>query len=202
MSERRPPDKLFESLLEYEHDDPDARPIAELTKEERDVALRSHGVDPDALRARGAAHAAEVLKRLGAPPPGSHAPHDAPAPPPAHLLVRTAWFWVPAVVVVAILARLLLGGHDAPPVPAPAPPETRAAAPPPKAADKLLIAARDACGRQAWADCLRALDSAHAEDPSADQGAEARALRDQATRELTKEQKAPAPERHDDKAPH
>jgi len=185
MSERRPPDDLFESLLDYEHDDPDARPLTDLTKEERDAALVAHGVDPDAVRARGAAVAADVLSRLGAPPhaPAAH-PQDASiAVGAAHGVVQSAWLWVPAALVVgAIGARLLFGGDKELPKPPPPPDagriETDASS---RHARDLLVAARVACQQQAWAVCLRALDNAHEEDPRADQGTEARALRDAAT---------------------
>jgi hypothetical protein len=205
MSDKRSPDELLESLLEYEHDDPDARPIQELTVRERDAALRSAGLDPDALRAKGAAHADKLLGPGGTPPAQAQ---DAP-PPPAGGGVPLGVIVLGGLVVAAVIAALVLRDRDAPKAPdgpmldatvhdagSPGDASSQRPRPPPREPpvrdprlDDLIATIRDTCDRSAWAACKQALDAAHAIDPTSDQTVEMKNRRKAAEKGLA--EKAP-----------
>jgi hypothetical protein len=201
MTGRRPPKELFESLLDYELDDAgdvgaELPAIEALPVAQRDAELRAVGVDPDALRARGAAHADAILDKLGAPPPAEPNVVSAqPAHIPATGAPKTLWLWVAlAIVVVGAVLRAVLGKDGG----SPRPPDTRspeehADAGPDSPRDP-LIAARTACDQSAWSTCLRALGALHVEQLDPAQAAEARALRDAANRGLAEQRPDAVPE--------
>jgi RNA polymerase sigma factor (sigma-70 family) len=96
---------------------------------------------------------------------------------------------VAALAVIAVLVARLLRREEAPqiaPMPEPAP----TAPPEPSPLDRaraLRADALEACGREAWAECLRKLDEAAGLDPDGDRAPEITEARDRARRAIQKE---------------
>jgi hypothetical protein len=93
---------------------------------------------------------------------------------------------VAALAVLAVLVARLLRRDDAPQIaPMPEPPPTALPEPSPLDRARALRAeAFEACGREAWQECLRKLDEAAGLDPDGDRAPEVSEARERARREL------------------
>jgi hypothetical protein len=136
-----------------------AERVAKLSDDELDRELASKGVDPKALRARGAA-LAERLRASGREPP---------AKPSEQAPRRELRGWAALLAAASFAAGAVTVGIPAVVIPLARPDLAPRASPPPTSlqdqAASLRRFASDACGRQRWGDCLKALDAAKLIDP-------------------------------------
>jgi RNA polymerase sigma factor (sigma-70 family) len=108
---------------------------------------------------------------------------------------------VAALAVLAVLVARLLRRDDAPQIaPMPEPPPTALPEPSPLDRARALRAeAFEACGREAWQECLRKLDEAAGLDPDGDRAPEVTEARDRARRAIQRERDDANEKQKDDK---
>jgi hypothetical protein len=163
MSTRRlQPDEAWDALEKMALDD-EAERVGALSDEEIDAELASEGLDPKALRARGAALAAKLKAAVPAPVVELGVKARLPARKRWVALLAAATLAavalavaVPTVVIIAERRGLWPG-------------DTMVSAPPRKDAAELRRDALIACHEQRWHDCLRGLDEARGLDPKGEE---------------------------------
>jgi hypothetical protein len=206
MTERRSPEELLHAILDYENDDPNLRPIEEMSEAERDDELRSRGVDPEAVRARGKARIDALLAKLDAEAAPSILASDRPGVAQARdaavltfpkdrdssrRSVPTVWLWAAAgLAVAAAVAFAVVRGDTVAPSPRAITDDAgilhnEEPDPLKVAAASLRNIARDQCAKQAWTECLGALDEARANDPAGDADPRVQKLRAAAQKGLS-----------------
>jgi hypothetical protein len=153
-----PPHEAWDALEKMAlHDE--AERVGALSDAELDAELAEEGMDPKALRARGAALAAQ----LKASAPAPVVPLPAKAPPrkrwAALLLAATLAALVVAVALPMAVSVVGKGNNT----------QERASA--------LRRDALRACGERRWLDCRRGLDSAKGLDPEGEQSDEIKRAR-------------------------
>jgi hypothetical protein len=176
------PDEAWDAVEKGALDD-EAERVASLSKDALDRELDAAGKDPAAVRARGAALAAQLLMK-GASASASDVvspPESAPrlpgsARPPAR--VRLAWVaGVGGVVAAAagVVVALLATHGPGPGTPHATGPDTvdgaavgPATQSPAELAKNLRYEAYEACGDYRWAECEQKLDEAKRLDPGGD----------------------------------
>ena len=162
------PDQAWDALQKMALED-EAERVSKLSDVELDRELASKGVDPKALRARGAALAEKM--RAAAREGPKKAVEQVPRPE------RRGWR-VPLLAAASFAAGALTVGIPAllvpiAPVLAPNPHVSPSASLEHEAASLRHIAT-DACGRRLWGDCQRALDAAKVIDPEGENATEVR----------------------------
>jgi hypothetical protein len=164
------PDEAWDALQKMALRD-QAERVSKLSDQELDRELASKGVDPKALRARGAA----LAEKLRA------AAHEEPTKPSDQAPKRQRPGWVAMVAAACFGAGALTVGIPAVLVPIARPPPDLAPDPlvPPSTslqheAASLRRIAKDACARRLWSDCLKALDAAKVIDPEGENSTEVR----------------------------
>jgi hypothetical protein len=174
MSEKRklPPNEAWDALERMALRD-EAERVHALSDSELDKELAAKGIDPKALRARGAALAAKL--RMAAPEPK--------AQPSAQVSRRARRGWVISLAAASFAAGAATVGIPAFVIPFARPqpvlPNRLEASTPSlqdQAAD-LRRFAKDACERRQWFDCGQALDAALLLDPPGEDSSEVRQLR-------------------------
>jgi hypothetical protein len=158
---KRPPHEAWDALEKMALDD-EAERVSALTDAELDGELEGAGIDPNALRARGAALAAKLE--------AARQPSSAGKPgPAAPVSIRRRW--VPLLVAatlggVALIASaptLVMLAQRVGLLPEPV------AAPPPTPRESPAALRRDAartCLERRWLECRHELDRAKALDPA------------------------------------
>jgi len=172
---KRPPHKAWEAVEKMALDD-EARRVASLGDEALDRELAGQGMDPQALRARGAVLAAQLAKSAAGAREASGSVAKLPAKAWSSGARSIAWIAVAALAagVVAVVAS------RRPPEEAIGPDIRDAASPKPAAPSPAEVAAKlrdeavQACEEGFWASCERKLDEAQRLDPAGE--AEARVL--------------------------
>jgi hypothetical protein len=188
--QKRKPHEVWDALEKMAiHDE--AERVGALNDQELDDELAKKGLDPSAVRARGAALAAKMKAKVPTP--------AAEVPVRGRPSTRKRWI---AVLAAATLAAAALTA-SIPVVVAVARHEEigrffggeRFGATRQEEAARLRRSARDTCAQHRWVDCRRALDDAQGLDPQGEESPEVKRMRRDIGDALNPPQSPPAPEK-------